>query len=354
MTEPDDTTRKENVAIRRIEDGPLLRYLAAHLPGIDGPVAMTPFQGGQSNPTFLLTSGDARYVLRKKPSGTLLPSAHQVEREYRIITALAASDVPVPKTFVLCEDASLLGTPFYVMAHVPGRILRDPALPEIEPTERRAYYLAMAETLARLHRVDVTALGLGDYGKPERFLARQVARWTQQYEASKTEPRADMDNLASWLSANTPEEITPTIIHGDFRIDNLMFHETKPTVSALLDWELSTLGNPYSDVAYACLCYHLPRGATGLPGLAGADLEALDLPSENEFVAAYRAHAQVEAIPSWGFYLAFSLFRLAAITQGVYARSLQGNASSSNAAQVGKLSGALSAIGWRIAQSSGA
>ena len=351
--ETNETNEKRVPAAHPIDVVALRDYLATRVPGIGETLTAKAFEGGQSNPTFLIASGDTRYVLRKKPPGKLLPSAHQVEREHRIITALASTDVPVPKTYLLCEDAAIVGTPFYVMQHVAGRILRDPALPEIVQGDRRAYYLELADTLAKLHAVDFASVGLADYGKPEGFVTRQVARWAQQYEAAKTEPRADMDNLTAWLRDNAPDEVPPTIIHGDFRIDNLMFHPSEPRCLALLDWELSTLGNPYSDVAYACLAYHLPSGASGgsgLVGLAGADLQTLEIPSEKAFVRAYCERRGLESIPSWSFFLAFSLFRLASITQGVYARALQGNASSSNAKQVGKLSSLLSKIGWGIAQ----
>lgn len=352
MTE--QSPEKQVPASHQIDVGALRDYLATRVPGIGETLSAKAFEGGQSNPTFLLSSGDTplatKYVLRKKPPGKLLPSAHQVEREHRIISALATSAVPVPKAFLLCEDATIIGTPFYVMEHIGGRILRDPGLPEIVQGERRAYYLEMAETLAKLHAVDFAAVGLSDYGKPEGFVVRQVARWSQQYEAAKTEPREDMDNLVTWLRDNAPTEVPPTIIHGDFRIDNLMFHPSEPRCLALLDWELSTLGNPYSDVAYACLAYHLPSGGAGLVGLAGSDLKTLEIPSEKDFVRAYCERRGLEGIPSWSYFLAFSLFRLASITQGVYARALQGNASSSNAKQVGKLSALLSTIGWKIAQ----
>ena len=335
-------------AAHRLDEQALGAYLEAHLSGFHGPLTLTPFAGGQSNPTFLLSAADTRYVLRKKPPGKLLPSAHQVEREHRIITALRATDVPVPRTHLLCEDDGVIGTPFYLMEHVEGRILRDPALPTIPVAERAAYHLAMADVLARLHLVDFRGLGLADYGKPEGFVARQVARWTAQYEASKTETRPDMDSLSAWLAGHLPEEVPPTIIHGDFRIDNLVFHPTEPRVIAVLDWELSTLGNPYSDVAYACLAYHLAAGSPGIPGLGGLDLAAEGIPAEGAFVEAYCGRMGIEEIPSWRFFLAFALFRLAAITQGVYARALQGNASAENALKVGGLSAGLAGVGWRL------
>lgn len=351
MSSPETTERR---AAHRLDEAALHAYLTAHAPEVPlgATLTATPFEGGQSNPTFAIASGDRRYVLRKKPPGKLLPSAHQVEREYRIIKALAQTAVPVPKALHLCEDEAVIGTPFYVMQHLDGRILRDPALPEVPRDDRATYHRALAQTLAKLHAVDFRdpAIGLADYGKTENYTTRQVARWTAQYEAAKTEERPDMDALSAWLKVNAPDEVPPTIVHGDYRIDNVVFHAEKPEVIGLLDWELSTLGDPYSDVAYACLCYYLPSTTPGLAGLAGRDLAELGIPREDEFVATYLEHAKLAAIPSWNFYLAFSLFRLAAITQGVYARALQGNASAGNARQVGKLSSVLSSIGYSIAQ----
>ncbi|MFO0658233.1 MAG: phosphotransferase [Polyangiaceae bacterium] len=338
-----------------IDAARLTRYLRSHLEGLEaqeGELEVLKLNGGQSNPTYAISLGDRRWVLRKKPPGKLLPSAHQIEREHRVISALAACGFPVPKAHLLCDDASVIGTAFYVMEHMAGRILRDPSLPEIARDARASYYEAMARVLARLHDVDPRAIGLESYGKPEGFVARQVSRWTQQYEASKTDDVREMNALSEWFAKNIPDESAGAIVHGDIRIDNIVWHPTEPRVIALLDWELSTLGNPYSDAAYACLAYHMPRGVDGLPGLAGLDLDGLAIPNEDQFVAVYCEQRGLSEIPSWAFFVAFSLFRLAAITQGVYARALQGNASSSNAIEVGRLSSTLAKIGWEVASSS--
>lgn len=334
----------------RFDEGALRAYLRPHLAGIGDGFRVRQFQGGQSNPTFLIEAGAHRYVLRKKPSGKLLPSAHQVEREYRVMTALRESDVPVPRTRLLCEDPEVMGTAFYIMDHVPGRIIGEPELPEMTATERGAVYQAMAATLARLHRVDWRAAGLEDYGRPRDYVARQIRRWTQQYEASRTESLPAMERLVAWLPEHIPEADETAIAHGDFRIGNLILHPERPAVVAVLDWELSTLGHPLADLAYCCMPYHLPAGKSGVRGLAGLDLVALGIPSEACFLESYRAHSGRDSIPQWRFFLAFSLFRLAAILQGVQARALQGNAANTDALEVGRRAGLLAEAGWRLAE----
>jgi aminoglycoside phosphotransferase (APT) family kinase protein len=334
-----------------LDRAPLERYLRAKLPDFAPIVDLSQFEGGQSNPTFFLRDeAGHECVLRKKPGGTLLPSAHLVEREYRVMTALAATDVPVPRTRLLCEDTSVIGTPFYVMDYVHGRILRDPALPEVSKGERAALYDAMNDVVARIHRVDLEATGLSDYGKPANYLARQVTRWTQQYLAARARPIDAMDWLSQWLTEHVPTEERATLTHGDFRIDNLVFHETEPRVIAVLDWELSTLGDPVADLAYSCLAYYLPAGKGALRGLAGTDLEALGIPKEDDYVAAYVRRTGRAPIVSWAFYLAFGLFRVASIVEGVRARAEKGTGSSASGADLGRMTELLAETGRKVAQ----
>ena len=332
----------------RFDEARLARYLSETLPAFAPPLTVRQFEGGQSNPTFLLETAGARYVLRKKPPGTLLPSAHLVEREYRVMTALGDSGVPVPAMHLLCEDPGVIGTSFYVMEHVPGRVFRDPSLPGLDRAERAALYDAMNDALARLHGVDWRAAGLADFGKPERYLARQTDRWTRQYQASKTEEIPAMDSLIDWLPLHLPEDDDVAIAHGDFRLENLIFHPTEPKVLAVLDWELSTLGHPLSDLAYNCMTYHFPAKGLSFPGLGGLDLDSLGIPSEADYVAAYGRRAGRDSIPDWKVFLAFSLFRMAAILQGVYARALQGNAASEKATRMGGMPALLAGIAWDI------
>lgn len=331
----------------RFDEAGLARYLAAHLPGL-GEIRVRQFQGGQSNPTYLLETALGRLVLRKKPPGVLLPSAHQVEREYRIIAALRGSPVPVPEALHLCEDAAIIGTPFFVMRHVEGRIFQQPDLAGAPKAERRALFLAAAETLAALHRADWRAAGLESFGKPENYLARQIDRWSRQYRASDAGDAA-MDALIRWLEANIPAESRVAIAHGDYRIGNLIFAPEAPRVAAVLDWELSTLGDPLGDLAYCCLCYHLPHDVPGVKGVAGLDLAAEGLPDEAEFVAHYCHHAGLAEIAGWTFYRAFALFRLAAILFGVNARALQGNAANASALTAGRNAGLLARIAVDLA-----
>ncbi|MFV8816223.1 phosphotransferase [Haliea sp. E17] len=316
----------------------LEEYLAAHMPGFTGPLQAEKFAGGQSNPTFKLTSPGGTYVLRRKPPGELLKSAHAVDREYRVISALQATDVPVPRTFVLCDDESVIGSMFYVMEFLEGRILWKPALPEArDNAERAAYYDSMNATLAALHNVDIDAVGLGDYGKPGNYFERQLGRWSKQYRASELKPIPEMDRLMEYLDANMPEDDgRVSLVHGDFRLDNLMFHPEKPEVIAVLDWELSTLGNPLADLANQCMAWMLP-GDGSIAGLAGIDRKSLGIPSDEEYVARYCERTGRDGIANWNFYLIFSLFRLAAILQGVAKRAEQGNASSSEAKSRGAM-----------------
>ena len=328
----------------------LSAYLADHLEGFRPPLRVQQFRGGQSNPTFLLEAGDTRYVLRKKPGGTLLPSAHMIEREYRVTQALSGTNVPVVRQRLLCEDASVIGTSFYVMDFVEGRIFRDPALPGMAPAERTAIYEAMSDALARLHAVDWRAIGLESFGKPSGYLARQIAMWTRQYETTKSDPIPAMDELIAWLPANLPADDRTTIAHGDFRLENLMYHPTEPRVLGILDWELATLGHPLADLAYNCMIWHLGPDTPNLGGLAGRDLAALGIPTEQEYLARYAASAGLAKVDYYSFFLAFAFFRFAAIAQGIMRRFLAGNASAPNAREVGMLTAPLAELGVKAAR----
>ncbi len=332
----------------RFDAAALEAWLSRHLPDFAGPLAIRQFEGGQSNPTFLLQAGAGEYVLRKKPPGKLLPSAHAIDREFRILRALAGSGVPVPCARVYCDDETVIGTPFYVMDYQPGRIFTDPLLPGVEPTERAAIYDAMNDALARLHRVDWAAAGLSDFGRTENFVQRQVARWAGQYEATRTADLPAMDQLRDWVLENVPAGDDVTIVHGDFRIGNLIFDAAAPRVVAVLDWELSTLGHPLSDLAFNCMTYHLPAGDPVAAGFVGADIGALGIPSEAGYLQAYARRTGRDPARNWRFFMAFSLFRTAAIQQGVHARAVQGNASSPLAALFGKTWPMVAEQGWRL------
>ena len=324
-----DTQLTEVREAHRFDEQALNGYLSDHVPGFAGPLTIEQFEGGQSNPTFRLEAGGVRYVLRKQPPGELLPSAHQVDREYRVMKALESTDVPVPRMLCLCEDAAIIGTKFYVMEWVDGRVFPEMLLPSLEPAERREIYLDLARVLARLHRVDPASVGLETFGRPGNYYERQISRWTKQYQASKTEDLPNMDRLMAWLPDNIPAAGPAVIAHGDYRLGNAMIHPTEPRVVAVLDWELSTLGDGLADLGYLCQDYH--SRSYNDAGLAEADLEALGIPTEEEMVAEYCRHAGVDHIENWPFYLIYNMFRSAAIIQGVYKRGLDGNASSETA-----------------------
>jgi aminoglycoside phosphotransferase (APT) family kinase protein len=346
---PAPHTRSAGV-LHPLDEARLSRWLSGRLPGVASAISLRQLSGGQSNPTFLLLSGGQRWVLRKRPAGALQPSAHQIDREYRVMAALARAGFPVPAMRLFCDDPEVIGTPFYVMDYLEGRVLRGAALPEVPREQRAAHYQAMSDALARLHLVDVAAVGLAGFGKPGDYFARQLARWTRQTEASSGPRIPALDWLIEWLPRNLPEDRAATVLtHGDFRIDNLVFHPTLPQIIGVLDWELSTLGHPLADAAYACLAWHLPPGELKLSGIAGLDLAALGLPSEQDFLARYCARTGRGAISGWSFYLAFSLFRLAAIAQGIAERAARGNANASDAAQVGALAADLAARGKALA-----
>lgn len=311
-----------------IDPAALAPYLEAHVAGFAGLRSIDKFKSGQSNPTYLVTAGSGRYVLRAKPPGQLLKSAHQVDREYRVMKALAGTAVPVPPVLHLSPEDSPIGRMFYVMAFVDGRIFWDPALPEAtSDAERGAIYDAMNATLAALHDVDVAAVGLADFGKPGSYFERQLVRWSGQYRASETGTVADMDRLIAWLERKLPaDDGVVSLVHGDYRLDNMIFAPDRPAVIAVLDWELSTLGHPFADIAYQCMQWRLPH-SSGFRGLGGIDRARLGIPDENAYVELYCRRRGIAGIPDWTFYLCFSFFRLAAICQGVYKRALDGNAS---------------------------
>ncbi|MGB1157028.1 MAG: phosphotransferase family protein [Alphaproteobacteria bacterium] len=339
----------------QLDQARLQAYLAEHLPEGDGTGALTlaQFDAGQSNPTYLVTFAGRRYVLRKKPPGKLLPSAHAVDREFRIMQALAQTDVPVPNVRVLCDDDSVIGTMFYVMDFIEGRVFKDPALPSLDRSERGAVFESAAKALAQLHGVDWRAAGLEDYGKSSDYIARQIKRWSGQFEASKTEEIPAMDSLTAWLRDNMPENVNEphnvTIAHGDFRIDNMIYGSDSLTPIAVLDWELSTIGHPLSDFAYCAMMYFIPAGARPSPGLAGLNLADAGLPSLAEFVAMYAEAAGRTSVDEINYYMAFSKFRMSAILQGVYKRSLDGNASSRMAGQMGEFAKTFAKAGMMFA-----
>ena len=333
----------------RFDTDRLAGYLAGHLPGFAGPLEVKQFQGGQSNPTYLLITPARRYVMRSKPGpvARLLPSAHAIEREFRLMRALAPQGVPVPEMLLLCEDESVIGRAFFLMEHVDGRIFWEQSLPGLAPAERGAIYDEMNRVIAKLHSVDIERSGLADYGKAGNYFARQIGRWSKQYRASETEAIEAMDRLIDWLPAHVPPGDETTVVHGDFRLDNLIFHPAEPRVLAVIDWELSTLGHPLADFSYLCMSWHIPPGA--FRGIAGLDLAALGIPSEAEFIRRYCERTGRADIEHWNFYLAYNLFRIAAILQGVYKRALEGMASADNALAAGDNARALAAIGWAYA-----
>jgi aminoglycoside phosphotransferase (APT) family kinase protein len=325
-------------------------WLARHLGGEVAPLRLSQFTGGQSNPTFLLETAGGEYVLRKKPPGDLLSSAHGIDREFRVMTALADSGVPVPRLRGYCEDPDVIGTPFYLMDYQPGRIFTDPLLPTMTSKERASAYGAMNETLVRLHTFDWRGAGLGDYGKPERFVERQLARWSRQYAESRTDDVPAMVRLRDWLEAHIPNDERAAITHGDYRLGNLIFAADGPRIAAVLDWELSTIGHPLSDLAFNCMTYHLPAGHPISPGFVGADLAVLGIPSEAAYLDAYARRCGIDPRPYWRFYMAFSLFRTAAIQQGVYARARKGSAASRTAELFGESYQIVADAGLRLTE----
>ena len=330
---------------QEIDAGRLAEWMQANVEGYAGPLSIEQFKGGQSNPTYKLITPGQNYVLRRKPPGQLLPSAHAVDREYKVITALFAQGFPVARTFGLCQDNDVIGTWFYIMDCVDGRVIWDTTFPNVPKPERRAYFDAMNKTIADLHNFDPEAIGLGDFGKPGNYFARQIGRWSKQYledvDAGRYGP---MDKLVEWLPANIPPGDEVAIVHGDYRCDNMIFHPTEPKVLAVLDWELSTLGHPLADFTYHLMMYRMPPEETA--GLAGKDLAALGIPGEAEYVDAYCRRTGRDGIPNLDFYVAFNMFRLAAIIHGIKGRLIRGTASSKHAAAMSERLVPLAKLAW--------
>jgi aminoglycoside phosphotransferase (APT) family kinase protein len=327
-------------------------WLRDHVEGFRGPLAAERFTGGQSNPTYKLEAASGAYVLRRKPPGPLLPSAHAVDREFRVMRALAATPVPVPRVHALCEDDGVIGSAFYVMEFLDGRIFWEQHLPEVPSAEREAMFDSMNAVIAALHSVDYAAIGLGDFGRPGNYTGRQIARWSRQYRASETEQIAAMDHLIEWLPRHLPEEGAPAIVHGDYRMDNLVFHKTEPRVIGVLDWELSTIGDPLADFAYHAMTWRVTPEL--FRGLAGIDFTGSGIPDEPAYVAAYCRRTGRASIAAWEFYMVYSLFRIAAIVQGIARRAIEGTAASGEAGEVGRLARPLGEQAWELARSLGA
>ncbi|SDA16352.1 phosphotransferase family protein [Sphingomonas sp. NFR15] len=337
------------------DEARLRGYLTGRIPAFSGPMQVQRFEGGQSNPTFLLSTPDARYVLRRKPAGVLLKSAHAVDREYRVTSALFEAGLPIAEPLVLCEDDDVIGTMFYVMRHVPGRSFWDPRMPGLDPAERAAIYDSANETLARLHLVDYAALGLSDYGRPGNYFARQISRWTRQYEASRTRDIPEMERLIAWLPGAVPETgDRTTIIHGDYSFHNLLVHPTEPKVSAVIDWELSTLGDPLGDLTYHMMEWSRPEGVDVRGTLQGADLGALGIPTAEEYARRYCERTGFGGDPTHPFYRAFNLFRVAAILQGIAGRARDGVQTGANAEEIILRVEPLARAAWIAAQEAGA
>ncbi len=332
----------------QFDNAALQRYMEKHVEDFSGTLAVEEFKGGQSNPTYLLNAGGMKYVLRRKPPGTLLKSAHAVDREYRVITALAKTDVPVAKTYCLCTDDSIIGTWFYVMEYVEGRIFWN--LESVPMEDRPVLFDSMNDAIAKLHMVDYKKLGLEDYGKQGNYFSRQISRWSKQYEASKDKDYPMMNNLIAWLNANIPDNDDVSIVHGDFRANNVIFHPSEPRVIAILDWELSTLGHPLSDFANLCMIWNVPEER--LEGLLGVDCGSVNMPEEKEYLEAYCRRIGRDSVENWNYYLAFNVFRLAAIIYGILGRVRSGTAASQQAVAVGEYAGPLVERGWELTQGS--
>jgi len=334
----------------RIDVGRLEDYMASHVDSFRGPLKVSQFRGGQSNPTYLLEAESGRYVLRRKPPGKLLKSAHAVDREYRVISALYAADFPVPRPYVLSEDDEIIGTMFFIMEYVDGRIFWDLDLPNANPEGRAALYDDINNTIAKLHSFDYEALGLGDYGKPGNYFSRQISRWTRQYRASEISSIRSMDALIEWLPDNIPADESSSIVHGDFRLDNMIVHPTRPKIIAVLDWELSTIGHPLADFTYHLMAWQMPKTGTSMPGLNGLDFGDLGIPDEAAYTLRYcERTGRNGGIEYRDFYSAFNFFRLAAILQGIAGRVRDGTAASAHAEQAADSVLPLADLGWEFA-----
>jgi aminoglycoside phosphotransferase (APT) family kinase protein len=351
-TRQEENSGTRDVAdIHRFDTARLQEYMLSHVEGFVGPLVVRQFKGGQSNLTYLLQSPSGRYVLRRKPPGQLLRSAHAVDREFTVISALYAADFPVPRPLVLCRDEGVVGTMFFIMEFVEGRILWDLDLPESNPDERRALYDHMNKTIADLHNFDVGRLGLTEFGRHGNYFERQISRWSKQYSASETTKIDAMDRLMSWLPAQIPDDDAISVVHGDFRLDNMIFHATEPRVIAVLDWELSTIGHPLGDFTYHLMSWQMPKIGIGSAGLLGKDLAALGIPTEDEYVERYCARTgRDQGIPDRAFYAAYNFFRLAAILQGIAGRVRDGTAASAHAEKAAQAVLPLATMGWQFVE----
>lgn len=338
----------------RFDEHRLGDYLSSHVESFRGPLVVSEFKGGQSNPTYLLDAQSGRYVLRRKPPGKLLKSAHAVDREFRVISALYAADFPVPRPYVLCEDDEVIGTAFYVMEYVDGRIFWELDLPGIDPDERAAIYDNVNDTIARLHSIDFHVAGLNDFGVPGNYFERQISRWSKQYRASETATVSAMNRLIDWLPENIPDDDSIGVVHGDYRLDNMVLHATEPRVIAVLDWELSTIGHPLADFTYHLMAWQMPEIGIGSTGLVGKQLAELGIPGEEDYIRRYCERTGRDiGIPGRNFYSAFNFFRLAAILQGIAGRVRDGTAASAHAAQTVKAVQPLADLGWQYATKHG-
>ena len=347
--------QEQNTGVRevreahRFDERRLEAWLASNVDGFSGPLTVSQFKGGQSNPTYRLETGSGSYVLRRKPPGKLLKSAHAVDREFRVINALHRAGFPVPRPYALCEDDAIVGTPFYVMECVDGRIFWELDLPSLEREERAAIYDHVNETLATLHGTDYKAIGLDDYGVPGNYFERQISRWTRQYRASETGKIPSMDQLIDWLPESIPDDASSSIVHGDYRLDNMIIHPTEPRVIAVLDWELSTIGHPLADFTYHLMAWQMPEIGIGSTGLVGKPIAELGIPDEDTYIERYCARTGRDGISDRNFYSAFNLFRLAAILQGIAGRVRDGTAASKHASQAVKAVQPLADLGWQHA-----
>ncbi len=335
----------------KFDPEPLQAFMLSHVEGFQGPLTVRQFRGGQSNPTYLLASPSGEYVMRRKPPGKLLKSAHAVDREYRVISALYAADFPVPRPYVLCEDEEIVGTMFFIMEFVEGRIFWELDLPDSDPGERRAIYEHANQTIADLHNFDHEKIGLSDFGKPGNYFARQISRWSKQYAASETSEITAMNKLIEWLPGNIPVDESATVVHGDYRLDNMIIHPAEPRIIAVLDWELSTIGHPLGDFTYHLMAWQMPEIGIGSTGLQGKNLELLGIPSEEDYVASYCAKiGRDDGIANRDFYSAYNFFRIAAILQGIAGRVRDGTAASVHAERAANAVAPLAALGWKYAQ----